>query len=277
MTINCKGNLIDLSNPKVMGILNLTPDSFYDGGKYKDEKSILLQSEKMISEGATFVDLGAYSSRPNAENISSAEELNRMLHVVELLLKKFPDILLSIDTFRSEIAKRCLEAGAAMINDISAGRLDNHMLDLISRFKVPYIMMHMRGSPKTMQQKTDYKDIVIDIRQYFSERIGVARSLGIHDLIVDPGFGFSKTRQQNFELLQNLDLFQSLQLPILVGLSRKSMVYQTLDGDATTALNGTTALHMAALQKGAKFLRVHDVKEAMECVKLYEELTRETE
>lgn len=277
MTINCKGNLIDISVPKVMGILNLTPDSFYDGGKYKDEKSILVQSEKMISSGATFVDLGAYSSRPNAENITEEEELGRVLPIVELLVKNFPDALLSIDTFRNRIAKKCLEAGAVMINDISAGRLDEHMPDLIAEFKVPYVMMHMRGNPKTMQQQTDYKDLIIDIRNYFSERIGLARSMGINDIIIDPGFGFSKTRRQNFDLLRNLDLFKSFQVPILVGLSRKSMIYKTLDGDAGTALNGTTALNMMALYKGANILRVHDVKEAVECVKLYQELRQEGE
>lgn len=272
MTINCKGNLIDFNFPKVMGILNLTPDSFYDGGKYSDEKSILKQSEKMLTEGASFIDLGGYSTRPGAADISPDEELSRMLPIVELLLKEFPKALLSIDTFRSEIAERCLAIGAAMINDISAGIQDGKMMGVIAKNKVPYIMMHMRGTPKNMQELCEYDDIIIDIRHYFSERIALARSLGINDIIIDPGFGFSKTRQQNFELLQHLELFQTFETPVLVGLSRKSMIYKTLDIDAISALNGTTALNMLALDKGVKMLRVHDVKEAMECVKLYDEL-----
>lgn len=272
MTINCKGNLIDFNFPKVMGILNLTPDSFYDGGKYSDEKSILKQSEKMLTEGASFIDLGGYSTRPGAADISPDEELSRMLPIVELLLKEFPKALLSIDTFRSEIAERCLAIGAAMINDISAGIQDGKMMGVIAKNKVPYIMMHMRGTPKNMQELCAYDDIIIDIRHYFSERIALARSLGINDIIIDPGFGFSKTRQQNFELLQHLELFQTFETPVLVGLSRKSMIYKTLDIDAISALNGTTALNMLALDKGVKMLRVHDVKEAMECVKLYDEL-----
>lgn len=272
MTINCKGNLVDLDHPKVMGILNLTPDSFYDGGIYKDEKSILRQVEKMLSEGATFIDLGAYSSRPGADDISEEEELNRMLPVVEILLREFPEAILSIDTFRSKIAERCLETGATIINDISAGKLDENMFELIAKFKAPYIMMHMRGNPKTMQQQTDYQDLINEIRHYFSERIAKARALGIYDIIIDPGFGFSKTKEQNFEILQQLELFKTFELPILAGLSRKSMIYKTLGGNADSALNGTTALNMLALDRGAKILRVHDVKEAMECVKLHEEL-----
>lgn len=271
MTINCKGKLIDLSSPKVMGILNLTPDSFHDGGKYNDQKSIVKQCEKMLVEGATFIDLGAYSSRPGADDISVDEESNRMLPIVELLLKVFPEVLLSIDTFRSEVAKSCLEIGAVIINDISAGKLDENMLEIVAKFKAPYIMMHMKGNPKTMQDRTDYRDLIVDIRQYFSERVLEARTWGIHDIIIDPGFGFSKTITQNFELLKHLDLFQTFELPILAGLSRKSMIYKTLGGDSSTALNGTTALNMLALDRGAKILRVHDVKEAMECIKLFSE------
>lgn len=272
MTINCGGNLIDLTMPKVMGILNLTPDSFYDGGTYSDEKSILGQTEKMLSEGATFIDLGAYSSRPGADHITEGEELRRMLPAVKLLLNEFPEVLLSVDTFRTKVARRSLEAGTVIINDISAGKQDDEMLGTVARFRAPYIMMHMRGNPKTMQGQTDYEDLVLEIRKYFSGRIVAARSLGIHDIIIDPGFGFSKTRRQNFDLLQHLDLFRTFGLPVLAGLSRKSMIYRTLGGNADSALNGTTALNMLALEKGAKILRVHDVKEAMECVKLYEEL-----
>ncbi len=255
-----------------MGILNVTPDSFYDGGKYKDEKSILAKVEKMLIEGATFIDVGAYSSRPGADAISPKEELERILPIVELLVTEFPQIIISIDTFRSSVAQSCLEAGAIMINDISAGKLDPQMLATIAKFKAPYIMMHLRGTPQTMQKKTDYEDLLKDILLFFSERIAAARALGLHDLIVDPGFGFAKTTEQNYELLQNLDLLQTLKLPILVGLSRKSMIQKVLDCKPQDALNGTTALNMLALTKGASILRVHDVKEALECIKLSEQL-----
>lgn len=268
MTINCKGNLIDLRKPKVMGILNITPDSFFDGGKYKNDKLIISQVKKMLSEGATFIDLGAYSSRPGAAEVPVTEELNRVVPIVELLNREFPEILLSIDTFRSEVASRSIEAGAALINDISAGKIDEEMLTVIAKNKVPYIMMHMRGTPKNMQTLTNYNNLLIEIQQYFSEQIAKTKTLGINDLIVDPGFGFSKTLTQNFELLQKLELLQNLKRPILVGISRKSMIYKTLATDAQHALNGTTALNMLALIKGANILRVHDVKEAMECIKL---------
>lgn len=272
MTINCKGKLIDLKTPKIMGILNLTPDSFYDGGKYKEKDEILNQVEKMLREGATFIDVGAYSSRPGAEHVSEEEELNRLIPIIDLLLKKFPHILLSIDTFRSKVADLCLEKGAALINDISAGNLDDKMLQIIAKHHVPYIMMHMKGTPQTMQQQTDYKDVLEDVLFYFSEKIANARTLGINDLIIDPGFGFAKTMEQNYELLQKLDLFKALELPILAGLSRKSMIYNVLGGTENEALNGTTALNMYALSKGASILRVHDVKEAMQCIKLTQEL-----
>lgn len=269
MTINCNGNLIDLSAPKVMGILNLTPDSFYDGGSYKDEKSILLQVDKMLKDGgATFIDVGAYSSRPNATNISVEEEISRIVPIVKLLIKEFPSILLSIDTFRSAVAKACLENGATLINDISAGSLDDEMMSVIAAYKVPYIMMHMRGTPSTMQQLTEYTDVTLDIKHYFAEKVAKARAKGIIDIIIDPGFGFAKTTAQNFTLLQNLDLFKSIDVPILAGLSRKSMIYKTLDTTAANALNGTTALNTIALTKGAGILRVHDVKEAVECIAL---------
>jgi dihydropteroate synthase len=269
MTINCKGQLIDISIPKVMGILNLTPDSFYDGGRYKSESDILSKVENMIQEGATFIDVGAYSSRPNAEHISEEEELNRIVPIVELLLKTFPEILLSIDTFRSRVAKACIESGAGIINDISAGKLDESMLQIVAKLHVPYIMMHMRGTPQNMQKLTHYDNLVKDILFYFSARIHAAKELGITDIIVDPGFGFAKTIDQNFELLNHLDLFKMLELPILVGLSRKAMIHKSLSITANEALNGTTVLNTIALQKGAKILRVHDVKEAVECVRLF--------
>lgn len=269
MTINCNGNLIDLTIPKVMGILNLTPDSFYDGGSYKDETDIVSKVEKMLTDGATFIDVGAYSSRPNAINISVNEEINRIVPVVQLLVKKFPGILLSIDTFRSAVAKACLENGAALINDISAGSLDDKMMNVIAEYKVPYIMMHMRGTPETMQQLTEYTNVTLDVKQYFAKKLAQARALGIVDLVIDPGFGFAKTTEQNFNVLQNLDLFKTMNVPILAGLSRKSMIYKTLDTTASNALNGTTALNTIALTKGANILRVHDVKEALECITLF--------
>lgn len=272
MTINCKGELIDLTIPKVMGILNLTPDSFYDGGVYKNQADIIKQVEKMLTDGATFIDIGAYSSRPNAVHISETEELERLLPIIKLLIVSFPDILISIDTFRSEVAKQSINAGACMINDISAGKMDDNMLATIAQLKVPYIMMHMRGTPQNMQQNTSYENLIKDILFYFSERMATAKNLGIVDVIVDPGFGFSKTIAQNYELLKDLDVFKMLEKPILVGFSRKSMIYKILNTSAKEALNGTTILNTIALQKQASILRVHDVKEAMECIQLTQQL-----
>ena len=260
--------MIDLSQPKVMGILNLTPNSFYDGGKYRDESQIISQVEKMLADGAAFIDVGAYSSKPSAEFVSEAEEINRLLPIVELLIQKYPTILLSVDTFRSQVAKNAVENGVAMVNDISAGMLDEKMIETVAKLQVPYIMMHMRGNPQTMQSLTNYEDVVQEMIYYFSERIQVARSFGLNDIIVDPGFGFAKTLDQNYEVLQKLELFSMLELPLLAGISRKSMIYKTLETSAEEALNGTTVLNTIALQKGAKILRVHDVKEAVECVKL---------
>lgn len=274
MTINCKGKLIDLSSPKVMGILNVTPDSFYDGGQYKNEKDILNQTEKMLDEGATFIDIGAYSSRPNANFVSEIDELKRIIPIVNLILNEFPETLLSIDTFRSTVAKSCVDAGACMINDISAGKLDDNMLPTIAQLNVPYIMMHMRGTPQTMQQQTQYDNIIRDILFYFSERMAAAKQLGIIDMILDPGFGFAKNREQNFEILNELELFKMLDKPLLVGISRKSMIYKTLGISANEALNGTSVLNTIALQKGASILRVHDVKEALESITLVEQLSQ---
>ncbi len=269
MTINCLGKLIDLTTPKVMGILNITPNSFYDGGQYVTEKSILNQVEKMLLEGAAFIDLGAYSSKPNAALVSEEEEIERLLPVIKSVLKHFPDTLLSIDTFRSEVAKVSLDLGAAMINDIAAGNLDEKMFETIAKYQVPYVMMHMKGTPQTMTLLTQYDNIVKEMLFYFSEKIATARSFGINDLVVDPGFGFAKTLEQNYEVLQHLELFQNLELPILVGVSRKSMVYKILETNAEDALNGTTVLNTIALTKGANILRVHDVKEAVEAAKLF--------
>lgn len=272
MTINCKGTLIDLSTPKVMGILNITPDSFYDGGRYKNDASILNQVENMLSEGATFIDVGAYSSRPGANHVSEAEELKRIIPIVELLIKQFPSINLSIDTFRSNIAKECINAGAAIINDISGGKLDKKMLETVGKLGVPYVMMHMKGTPQNMQQNTAYNDLIKEIIYYFSERVAEARSHKINDIIIDPGFGFSKTLEQNYSLLNHLELLNMLEQPMLVGVSRKSMIYKLLDTNPNEALNGTTSLNTIALLKGAKILRVHDVNEAMECIKLTNQL-----
>ncbi|MBP4142408.1 dihydropteroate synthase [Flavobacterium sp. P4023] len=269
MTINCKGILVDLTIPKVMGILNVTPNSFYDGGKYKKESEILSQVEKMLIDGAAFIDVGAYSSKPNAEFVSEQEEISRIIPVVNLILKHFPETILSIDTFRSQVAKVAIESGAAIINDISAGMLDAKMLEIIGKYNAPYIMMHMRGNPQTMQTMTTYEDIVKEMLFYFSQRVAAARSFGINDLILDPGFGFAKTIDQNYEVFQKLELFKMIELPLLVGISRKSMIYKTLDIGIENALNGTTVLNTLALTKGAKIIRVHDVKEAVECVTLF--------
>ena len=272
MNINCKGKLINLSTPKVMGILNITPESFFDGGKYKDETAILNQVETMLNHGATFIDIGGYSSRPNAVDVNEEEELNRVIPIIKLILKHFPETLISIDTFRSEVAKQSIDAGAALVNDISAGKLDDNMLSTVAQLGVPYIMMHMKGNPKTMQQQTVYTDLTKEVITYFAERIAAAHAEKINDIIVDPGFGFAKTIDQNFELLNQLELLQLTDKPILAGVSRKSMIYKTLNSTSENALNGTTALHMVALQKGAKILRAHDVKEAMECITLYNQL-----
>ena len=272
MTINCKGNLIDLNTPKIMGVLNLTPDSFYDGGKYKNQKEIITQVTQMISQGATFIDIGAYSSRPGAEHVSETEELRRMTPIVALLQKEFPEILLSIDTFRSKVADECIELGAALINDISAGNIDVNMMETIAKHKVPYIMMHMKGTPQNMQQNTHYDNLLTEVINYFSEKIEADRSKKIIDIILDPGFGFSKTTAQNYELMENLNILKNTNKPLLVGVSRKSMIYKILKTDAKNALNGTTVLNTVALLKGANILRVHDVKEAVECVKLIQQL-----
>ena len=267
-SINCKGELIDLRTPKIMGILNLTLDSFYDGGKYTSEKEILLQTEKMIDEGATFIDIGGYSSRPGAKHISEEDEITRIVPVVESLIKHFPNILISIDTFRSEVAKQSIDSGACMINDISAGNLDSKMFETIANLQVPYIMMHMKGTPQNMQNNIDYDNLINDIIYFFSKKINKLREFGVNDIILDVGFGFSKTLDQNYELLQNLNLFKNLELPILVGISRKSMLYKLLDITPKEALNSTSVANTIALLQGSNILRVHDVKEAMETINI---------
>lgn len=268
MTINCKGTLVDLSTPAVMGILNITPDSFYDGGSYKSDADVLTRVAVMLEQGATFIDVGGYSSKPGADFVDESSELKRILPIVELILREFPDTFLSIDTFRSRVASDCIEHGAAMVNDISAGLADDKMLATIARYQVPYVMMHMRGTPQTMQQYTEYDDLLVDVLFYFSQRLELARSLGINDVIIDPGFGFSKTTAQNYEILGKLELFANLGLPLLAGVSRKSMVYKLLNTTPAESLNGTSVLNTVALFKGANILRVHDVREAAECIKI---------
>lgn len=268
MYINCKGNLIDFDTPKIMGILNLTPDSFYDGGRHNSDKGFLSHTEKMLSEGATFIDVGAYSSRPGAADVSPEEELQRIIPAVESLVKNFPEIIISVDTFRSTVARKSIEAGAAIINDISGGELDKEMFATIADLQVPFIVMHMRGTPKTMKDLNQYDDLVGELLFYFSRKIVRANELGINDLIIDPGFGFSKNIDQNFELLSKLELFRKLELPLLSGISRKSLIYKTLKTTPEEALNGTSILNTISLMKGADILRVHDVREAIEAVKL---------
>ena len=272
MTINCKGTLVDFSSPKVMGILNITPDSFFDGGKYQHKKAILTQTEKMLKEGATFIDVGAYSSRPGADHVSEEEELRRILPAVALLLREFPDICLSIDTFRSCVAKKTIEAGAAVINDISGGNMDALMFKTIAQLQVPYILMHMQGTPQTMQHCPSYEHITTDLIQFFSEKIDELRRLQINDVIIDVGFGFGKTILHNFQLLKELHHFQTFNLPLLAGVSRKSMLYKTLNIHPNDALNATSSANTIALLHGANILRVHDVKEAVECIKIVEQL-----
>ena len=272
MTINCKGTLVDFSSPKVMGILNITPDSFFDGGKYQHKKAILTQTEKMLKEGATFIDVGAYSSRPGADHVSEEEELRRILPAVALLLREFPDIYLSIDTFRSRVAKKTIEAGAAVINDISGGNMDALMFKTIAQLQVPYILMHMQGTPQTMQNHPRYEHITTDLIQFFSEKMDELRRLQINDVIIDVGFGFGKTILHNFQLLKELHHFQTFNLPLLAGVSRKSMLYKTLNIHPNDALNATTSANTIALLHGANILRVHDVKEAVECIKIVEQL-----
>ena len=271
--INCKGELICFDTPKVMGILNITPDSFYAQSRTTPTE-VLRKAEQMLEEGATFVDIGGYSSRPNAQEVSPKEELQRVVPVVEALVKHFPDIRISVDTFCAEVARESLEAGACIINDISAGQIDPAIWEVVAHYQVPYIAMHMRGTPQTMQTYTEYDQLTKDILYYFSQIKDKARQLRINDLIVDPGFGFSKTLAQNYELMQQLALFKALECPILVGISRKSMIYKLLDTTPETALNGTTVLNTFALLHGADILRVHDVKEAVECVKIVGELCR---
>ena len=272
MNLKIRDKLLNLEQPKIMAILNVTPDSFFDGGKFNTEIKVLKQVEKFINEGADIIDIGGYSSRPGAQNISIETELRRVISNIKLIRKEFPEIFISIDTFRSEVARESYFSGADIINDISGGNLDTEMLKTVGALGAPYILMHMRGNPQNMSLKTNYKNITQDILDYLSNGIELAKANGINDIIIDPGFGFAKNIKQNFILLNNLKDFKVLNYPILVGISRKSMIYKTLNIDVQEALNGTTVLHTVALLKGANIIRTHDVKELMECIKLIDEL-----
>ena len=263
---------MNFSVPKIMGILNITPDSFYDGGRYNSKYKIEKQIEKMIISGADIVDVGGYSSRPGAKDISIEDELNRVIPVIEIIKQKFPKTIVSIDTFRSGVASEAIISGADIVNDISGGNLDSAMFETVSKHKVPYILMHMSGNPVNMMSKTNYENVTKDLCRYFSERIDKAKSCEINDIIIDPGFGFSKTTQQNYELLNNLEFFKEFQSPIVVGVSRKSMIYKTLNTTPDKALNVSSVLHTVSLMKGANILRTHDVKEALECIKIVSQL-----
>ena len=270
LTLNAGGKLIDLSVPKVMGIINLTPDSFYAGSRKQSVDEALAQAGKMLDEGATFLDIGAYSSRPGADDIPIQEEMDRLLPVVGAIAKAFPDAVLSIDTFRSKVAELAIKAGAHIINDISGGTLDTDMFATVARLQVPYILMHMKGTPQNMNQQAHYENVFDEVFDYFTDKYDQLKQLGVHDVIIDPGFGFAKKTEHSYALMSRLQDFYPLQLPVLVGISRKNMIYKTLGTSAAEALNGTTALNAIALTKGASILRVHDVKEAVETVKIWE-------
>ena len=272
VTLNCKGKLVDLSSPTVMAILNVTPDSFYGNSRINNVDDALKTTEKFINEGATFIDVGAYSSRPGAVDISVDEELNRSIPIIKAIAKEFPETLISIDTFRAKVAEECIGAGAHLINDISGGSLDNEMFNTVAKLNVPYIMMHMKGTPQTMQIEPEYEDVALEVITYFTEKMSTLKKLGVKDVIIDPGFGFAKTIEHNYQLLNKLACLNTFNIPILVGFSRKSMITQALNIKNTDALNGTSILNTISLQKGATILRVHDVKAAVECIKLSEKV-----
>ena len=269
MILNIKGDTLDLSSPKIMGVLNVTPDSFYDGGVYSNEKKILLQVEKMISDGADIIDIGGFSSKPGSKTISVKEEEKRVIPIIKLINNTFNKIIISVDTFRSEIAEKSLNEGASIINDISGGNLDKNIYQIANKYRVPYIMMHMKGVPANMQANPKYENINYEIIKDFSYKIDLAEKKGVCDIIIDPGFGFGKSIEHNYQILNNIKLYTVLKKPILVGISRKSMIYKLLKTDPSKALNGTTSLNTIALINGANILRVHDVKEAKEVIKLY--------
>jgi len=268
-TLNLRGNLVELNPALVMGILNLTPDSFYDGGHYSTRSEIESRVEKMLAEGADILDLGGYSTRPGASEISEKEEMKRVLTGINFVVNKFPNAKISVDTFRSTVAEAAIKEGACMINDVSGGNLDHKMFNIVAKYNVPYVLMHMRGTPTTMKKLTEYEDLIGDIIKDLGKKVEKLESLNVKDIIIDPGFGFAKTIQQNFSLLKNLNLFKIFKLPILLGVSRKSMIYKTLGIPVESSLNGTSVLNTIGLMNGANILRVHDVKEAKELIKLH--------
>ena len=273
MTINCKGKLLNFDSPIVMGILNVTPDSFYDGGNLSNEDKIIEKANQMLSEGATILDVGGYSSKPGATEVSEKEEINRVVPAIKSILSQFPDAILSVDTFRSSVAREAVNAGASIINDISAGDLDKSMFATVRQLQVPYCIMHIQGNPKTMQQNPNYQNVVTEVFYSLSKKVELLKELGVNDILIDPGFGFGKTIEHNYEILNHLNHFSLMNLPILIGVSRKSMIYKVLDNTPSEALNGTTALNSFALMKGANILRVHDVKQAQETIYLFNKLT----
>lgn len=272
LTLNCRGRLLSLQAPKVMGVLNVTPDSFYDGGRYTTEADLLRRAEQMLEQGASIIDIGGMSSRPGAELIEPAEELSRVLPAIRAIHEHLPEAIISIDTIRGQVAREAVAAGAAIINDISAGAFDEDMYPAAAELQVPYLLMHMQGSPKTMQQRPDYEDVVREVLDFFIAETGKLRALGVKDILLDPGYGFGKTVEHNYQLLKQLHVFQILDLPLVAGLSRKSMINKVLGIKPEQALNGTTALNMVALQQGAKLLRVHDVRPAVETIRLWQQL-----
>ena len=272
MTINCNGRLIDLNEPKIMGILNTTPDSFYDGGSNQSMNLILEKVEKHLSEGADILDIGGYSTKPGAETISEQEEIDRTAPIIETIIKNHPELIISIDTFRGNVAHEAVKAGASIINDVSGWELDENMFAAIRDLKVPYILMHMKGTPQTMQKNAEYKDVTLEVNEYFAKKIAQLKAAKINDIILDPGFGFAKTLEQNYELFSKMEALGFGDFPLLVGISRKSMIYKLFDTTPQEALNGTSVLNMVALQKGAKILRVHDVKAAKETLQIYNAL-----
>jgi dihydropteroate synthase len=267
-TLNLKGNLVELSTPLVMGIINVTPDSFFDGGFYVDEKKLLERVINLYKQGASIIDIGGYSSRPGASHISEEEEIKRVVNGINIVLKELPEAYISVDTFRSGVAKAAVEAGACMVNDISGGSLDEEMFKTVAKLGVPYVLMHMKGTPQNMKEFSTYENLLLEIIDYLQKKISILNNLGVKDIIIDPGFGFAKTIDQNYELLKNLNYFKALNKPLLIGLSRKSMIYKKLGVGPEDALNGTTVLNTIALLQGASILRVHDIKEAVEAIKL---------
>ncbi|MER3471085.1 MAG: dihydropteroate synthase [Chitinophagaceae bacterium] len=268
LSINCKGRLITFDEPRVMGIINFTPDSFYSGSRIQAIDKLLAEAEKMLTDGTTFIDIGGQSTRPNSERINSDKELSRVIPAIEAILKRFPEALISIDTYYAKVAKEAVAAGACIVNDISAGSMDENLIETVIELNIPYVLMHMKGTPETMQQQAMYEDVVLEVFDFLSFKTKELQQKGIKDIIVDVGFGFAKTAEHNFNLLQSLSYFQHLDVPVLAGLSRKATIYKTLGIDATEALNGTTVLNTIALLNGASLLRVHDVKEAVQAIKL---------